>query len=663
MNWRYCILKEFTPQVAPLTLVTDPDCLLTEAGMLRKIQERGFEVFPFEDAIAFRCLYESHYRPRLQRGEILDLVVVFKAETQELQKLPYDILKTQRKLTFSLGNLFPNLSYTVVNALDRSDFDALYQAQIQYNPQDLGENATKDFVLRYVFNIDPDFIQKTSDLLLILLRRHSRNQHVPTILDERLIQIVRERRLFSTLPLETIIPDRQAFFSFLQQNWLSSVTQLTKSPQVSEATGIYITSANLPFDNEDIRLYINNLFLEGYLQPINADELGITTTNLQSNPWMKVGLCIDPKTEKLRRLQDLIQFIDDSIPDGEGRYQDWLKFAQTWAELITLWHEDKLLNLENLFIALQKKVDNAFLNWINLHYGALYNQVANTPVMLHQIPRFIERHLEASKTNKAALIVLDGLAFDQWLILRKVLLAQRPHLRLRDETVFAWLPTITSVSRQAIFAGKPPAYFSSSLDSTTKEESLWKQYWTERNFNTLEVAYLKGLGEANSVSLVEEKLSPKIRVLGLVVDKVDKIMHGMQLGTAGMHNQVRQWAELGFMSNLLDLLLNNGFQIFLTSDHGNIEATGMGQPKEGATADLRGERVRVYPDSTLRTNVKNQFPSAIEWQNLGLPAEYLPLLAPSRQAFIREAEKIVAHGGASVEELIVPFISISSLTR
>lgn len=662
MNWRDQILKEFTPQVAPLTLVADPDSLLMEAGILQKIQERGFEVVCFDDAIAFRSLYESHYRPRLKRGEILDLVVVLKAETQELQRLPYDLLKTKRKLTFSLGNLFPNLSYTVVNALDRSDFDALYQAQIQHNPQELGENATKNFVLRHVFEIDPDLIKQTSDLLLILLRRHSRNQHVPTILDERLIKMLRERKLFSTFPLE-IIPDRQAFFTFLQQNWLSSVTQLAKSPQVSEATGTYTTSTNLPFDNEDICLYINNLFLKGYLQPINADELGITNTNLQFNPWMKVGLRIDPKTEKLRRLQDLIQFLDSSIPDSGAKYQDWLKFAQTWAELIVLWYEEKLSNLENQFIKLQEKVDNAFFSWINLHYGALYNQVANTPVMLHQIPRFLERHLEASKTNKATLIVLDGLAFDQWLILRKVLLAQRPHLKLRDEAVFAWLPTITSVSRQAIFAGKPPAYFPSSLDSTAKEESLWKQYWTERSFSTLEVAYLKGLGEANSVSLVEEKLSSKIRVLGLVVDKVDKIMHGMQLGTAGMHNQVRQWAELGLMSNLLDLLLNNSFEIFLTSDHGNIEAIGMGQPKEGATADLRGERVRVYPDSTLRKNVKNKFPSAIEWQNLGLPAEYLPLLAPSRQAFIREAEKIVAHGSASVEELIVPFISISSLTR
>jgi len=93
-------------------------------------------------------------------------------------------------------------------------------------------------------------------------------------------------------------------------------------------------------------------------------------------------------------------------------------------------------------------------------------------------------------------------------------------------------------------------------------------------------------------------------------------MHGMELGTAGMHNQVRQWAQ-GFIAQLLDLL-NHSFRVFLTSDHGNIEATGIGRPSEGAIADLR-ERVRVYPDQTLRAKVKADFPSAIEWAALGLP--------------------------------------------
>ena len=63
-SWRATILREFTPQVARLTLVADPDGLLLEEGILKGIQERGFELIPFEDHVAFRFAYESRYRSR-----------------------------------------------------------------------------------------------------------------------------------------------------------------------------------------------------------------------------------------------------------------------------------------------------------------------------------------------------------------------------------------------------------------------------------------------------------------------------------------------------------------------------------------------------------------------------------------------------------------------
>ena len=144
----------------------------------------------------------------------------------------------------------------------------------------------------------------------------------------------------------------------------------------------------------------------------------------------------------------------------------------------------------------------------------------------------------------------------------------------------------------------------------------------------------------------------------LVIDKVDKIMHGMEMGAAGMHNQVGQWAKQPYLSALFDLLLDQGFRVYLTSDHGNIEATGCGRPAEGAVADLRGERVRVYPDAALRSKVKERFPAALEWGSIGLPEDYLALLAPPRQAFVQDTQRMVSHGGASIEELIVPLIQI-----
>jgi len=58
-SWRDQILREFTPQVARLTLVADPDGLLLEEGVLEGIRERGFEMIPFEDHVAFRYAYET----------------------------------------------------------------------------------------------------------------------------------------------------------------------------------------------------------------------------------------------------------------------------------------------------------------------------------------------------------------------------------------------------------------------------------------------------------------------------------------------------------------------------------------------------------------------------------------------------------------------------
>ena len=172
------------------------------------------------------------------------------------------------------------------------------------------------------------------------------------------------------------------------------------------------------------------------------------------------------------------------------------------------------------------------------------------------------------------------------------------------------------------------------------------------------VGYAKGLGDGPLDSVGEILSRADIRALGLVVDKVDRIMHGMELGAAGMHNQVRQWAGEGFMAGLLDRLLDDGFAVFLTSDHGNIEAEGRGRPSEGVVADVRGERARIYPDAVLRSRVQTRFPDAIAWPAVGLPEDCLALLAPARSAFVREGDRIVGHGGASLEEVVVPWVRI-----
>ena len=661
-SWRDQILREFTPKVARLTLVADPDGLLLEEGVLEGIRERSFELIPFEDHVAFRYAYESKFRSRWDRGEQTDLVVVLRSGVADLGSLPYDLLQAGRRLHFNLGEIFPNLSYPVVTALDRGDLDALYEAQERHAPGVLGDNATKEFVLRHVFEIAPELIRKPSDLLRVLLRRHYREQRIPAILDERFVQVLRQNDGFEEWPLDLIIPDREAFFAFLQERWPVFLDRSAKQKEAGvceskEAYGLeYPGPPDLPFDHDDIRVYIDNLFLEGLLQAVPHDQ-----AESLSKTWLAFGIRIDEQVDRTRRVDGLLDTITSAIPTEDTRHDDWFRFAKTWAELVSLALESDVVLPEQArqkIGKLQTQIDTSLVAWLKKRYAGLINLPPVPPVMLHHIPRFLARYVGDAKEHKVAFVLVDGLSLDQWIVIRKALAQQRPRYRFRENAVFAWLPTITSVSRQAAFAGRPPIYFPNSIHTTDKEPSLWMQFWADQGLTQQEVAYAKGLGDGTLDCVAELITRPKTRVAGLIVDMVDKIMHGMELGTAGMHNQVRQWAGQPFMANLIDLLLDNGFRVFLTSDHGNIEAAGCGRPSEGSVADLRGERVRIYSDSLLRGQIKKRFPDALEWPPVGLPEDYLPLLAPGRSAFVLESEKLVGHGGISLEELVVPLVQI-----
>ncbi|HUS84504.1 MAG TPA: BREX-3 system phosphatase PglZ [Anaerolineales bacterium] len=661
-SWRDQILREFTPQVARLTLVADPDGLLLDEGILQGIRERGFELIPFDDHVAFRYAYESKFRSRWDRGEHTDLVVVLRSSANDLNTLPFDLLEAGRKLSFNLGDLFPKLSYPVVASLDTNDLDALYDAQVRHKPGTLGDNATKEFTLRHVFEIAPELIKKPSYLLRVLLRRHYRGQRIPPFLDERFIQLLRQSGLFDNWPLDQIIPDREAFFAFLQERWprfLERVATADASKAREDETpyGLEFDGpTDLPFDHDDVRVYIDNLFVEGILKPVTHENPASL-----SKHWAAVGIRIDPSEDRNRRVDGLLKTLEETLPTENSKHQDWLSLAYRWAELSVLCcgnRPDMPQQTVDRFVNLRGGIDSTFLQWLRSRYAGLHNQPPVPPVMVHHVPQAMARRLSQSRQTRIALIIVDGLALDQWIILREVLKTQQPLYRFREKAVFAWLPTLTSVSRQAAFAGKAPLYFPTSINTNDKEPKQWAQFWAERGLSQSEIAYQRTVGE-DTVGELEETIShAKVRVVGLVVDKVDKIMHGMELGTPGMHNQVEQWGAQGFLHRLLGLLLEKRFEVSICSDHGNIEATGCGSPAEGVVADLRGQRVRVYPDQTLRASVKEHFPDAIEWPAYGLPDDYLPLLAPGRKAFIKEGKKTVGHGGSALEELVVPLIYV-----
>ena len=262
-KWRETILKHFQPHIARLTVVADPDGLLTVDGMLSAIQERGFDLIPFEDAIAFRFAYESQYRSLWDTNQKTDVVVVLRTAEQQVNTLPFDLLQAGRPLSFALHQLFPTLNYPVIAGLDRMYLDALDASYQQHDGEQLTERETKEFVLMHCFSIVPQLIKTPVELLKVLLSLHSRKVHLPDFLTTYLLESLTKDTTFATWPLADIVPSREKFLRFLQDEWNVFLASLDDPSQ----------ACRVPFNHEDVRAYTDTFFLDGSLTPVERDPV------------------------------------------------------------------------------------------------------------------------------------------------------------------------------------------------------------------------------------------------------------------------------------------------------------------------------------------------------------------------------------------------------
>ena len=67
----------------------------------------------------------------------------------------------------------------------------------------------------------------------------------------------------------------------------------------------------------------------------------------------------------------------------------------------------------------------------------------------------------------------------------------------------------------------------------------------------------------------------------------------------------------------------------------------------------------MYDRPEFRDEVKAEFPDSICWPNHGLPPARHVLLAGKLQAYTDNGDEIVAHGGIAMEEVMVPFVTIT----
>jgi hypothetical protein len=652
------ILAGFPADLDRLWIAVDPDDVLLDEAILAGLRTRGFELVPFEDPMAFRVVYEEEFRRRWDFGaEGVTKSMILHMRSDDASSLPADYLAGGRVVTLSLAQLFPRMSYTVVRKLDPAVLVALYDTQ-GHAQQDQGEAGTKEFVLLHIYRISPHLISRVEELWSALFKLHYRGDGLPAVLAEYIAGVLLHKPAFAGLPLGELFASRTLMLKAVQAAWERYVESHGLSGRrVGEGDSPWPKDLEIPFDHPEVRVYVDSMFLDGALHPI---EVHGAATALPE--WARVGVIPDPLA--LRNLvAQGVKSLRDGIPADNATHRDWGEWARRFGEVSSRHHALDAARADSLradLAELRAGADAALLGWCQRHYGDLPSlPAAKAPAMVHHVPRYLAMRRGGGET-KVALVVFDGLAIDQWVTVRESLVRATSRFSFEEGACFAWLPTLTSVSRQALFSGLRPREFADTIESTAAEPQLWTRFWQDQGLKAPEVLYRKGLRRNDQLGELETALSaPSIKVAGLVVDTVDEIIHGAVLGKRGVAGQVAEWCSSGFVVQLFGTLLELGFHVYLTADHGNVDAIGAGRPAQGVAAEMRGERVRTYRSETIRAETALAWPSTKVLDVPGLPKGFLPLYAGQAAAFVTPGDPVVVHGGPSVEELIVPFVKVS----
>ena len=662
-GWRERVLAEFPKAGGELLLVADPDGLLKDEPLQTALVARGYDLYPYDDAMVFRAMYERDWRSRLERGgDGRSLAVCLPLVRADVNgAVPFDLLSIGRTVNIGLAAIFRKLASGVLASLDATHLDALWDAVQADDAGPRGPESTQDFILRAVFGLNLGAItastQAPARLLTALLGLHFHYHRLPPMLAQRATSISGAAYALAGWPLATLFADRAGFLAFVQRHWALWVEHLTRpGPLVVAETGAGWADPDgiaLPFDDKEVGAWMDSYFLHGLLVPV---PLAADVILPASMPWASTGVVQNPKADAGRRLTRLLASL--TVPGDAAPWGEWTAYASQLGEataLLVAAGIDEGGKTANRLTAAYRDGDAIFVEWLEKRIGGLASlPCVAGPVMVHHVPRFMAERRTAG-ASKVALLVMDGLAVDQWAVMRAAMPRFERRVLVEESVAFAWMPTLTNVSRQAIFAGNPPWAFPNSIYGTSAEDGWWRKFWDGQGAPAGQVRYLGVIDADDPKSVLDAASDPSVRVIGAVVGLVDELIHEFPLPRAKLLPILTSWASDGALSRIIEALLDAGFEVCLTADHGNTDAAACGKPDDGKKPDIRGQRVRVFPSEHLRAATEKEVPGSRAWPCVGLPSDFLALLAPPGKAFIDKGN-IVCHGGPSLLEVMVPFV-------
>ena len=487
-------------------------------------------------------------------------------------------------------------------------------------------------------------------LISLLARIYLKRYRLPKELTADLKEMLRQYKLDWDLDY-TSTSSQDKFWNWLNQEWTSYVSG---------------TKSSINFSNQALLAILPSLLTSGAIPKINVSELQTLKEMAKIRPLSLIGVNFEIASEHdiIPVIETKLALIEKWLNEPKLSPELWLNIAKQWGQIRHLQYIADFVQVElnDKIEKLGATVGKSFQRFLLEEYDLIVtSSTFQNPQTVDKILGHIS--IRKQETEKVALAVFDGMGMAEWEIIRNYL--ENNSFSIKSEKqVFAILPTLTNYSRQAIFSGKQPNEFSKTIKNP-REGPYFKEFWinsigsSEKDILFDHIILDKQtLLRSNNEFL--DAIEEDVPIIGIVFSFIDNLLHGpceLDVGKKLFHQSIRNFLSESCLADLFRMLLEKGYHLYMTSDHGSIFGTGNGYYGKQMLVERQGKRCMIYDRRTLAEEQQKSTDCSL-FDSRFVPEDNFILFANGSHFFGNIKSKEITHGGISIEETIVPLSEI-----